>query len=417
MSATVVRYRYRAYPTVPQHIALAKVFGCARVVFNDAIAARRDAHDAGKPRPTAKQLSKTLITQARTTHGRKWLAEVSSVPLQQALADAETAYRNFFASRRGDRKGRKMGAPKFRSRRDTRQSARFTTNARFHVLHADVAARTAVLRLPNVGDLALVYSRELPHRPTSVTVIREADGRVYASFVVATYDWPADPTGRVCGIDPGLSTFATVLTRPTAGGPETVEQVDNQRYLRRKARALARSQRSLARKQKGSANRAKAKTKVAVLHRKVRETRLDHAHQTAARIVAAHDIIAIEDLHVAGLAQGGEPGAEGSGRRKSVHDTGLGQFLRLVTEKSIRQGKTVITVGRYYPSTQICSACHHKTGPKGEDELNIRTWNWINCGVTHDRDPNAARNILTEGLRLLAISEHPTYVAGGQPET
>ncbi|HEY5181486.1 MAG TPA: transposase, partial [Dermatophilaceae bacterium] len=159
----------------------------------------------------------------------------------------------------------------------------------------------ARLFLPKIGWVPFVLSRPLPSDPTSVTVIREADGRTYLSFVVTVIDTPKLTAARVCGIDPGLSTFATILSVDTHTGAETQARIDTPKFLRRKARALARSQRSLSRKKKGSRNRAKAKVRVAVLHRKVRETRLDHAHQQAAEIVAAHDIIAIETLSVAGM--------------------------------------------------------------------------------------------------------------------
>jgi len=412
---SVVRYRYRAYPTLPQRQQLARTFGCARVVFNSAVAAREQAHRDGQPMPSTAALSKTLITQAKRTIERSWLAEVSPVPLQQALADAHTAYKNFFASLAGARAGRKVGHPKFRSRRDNRQAVRYTNNARYKI-HT-VEGKSALLRLPHVGDLALVWSRELPEAPTSVTIIKEADGRYYASFVVKVNDHPAAPSVNICGLDVGLKTFAVQLSRDTTTGLETVTDIANPRLLRRKARALARSQKSLARKQRGSKNRAKAVVKVAARHRQVREARLDHAHQVAAKIVADHQIIVVEDLAVAGLARSGAKGTRGRGNRKSVHDAGLGQFLAVLAEKSHRQGRTFIKIDRWFPSTQICFHCKATTGPRGQDQLHIRTWTCSACQVnTNDRDTNAARNILAEGLRLL-LAEEADSVAEGHSET
>lgn len=401
-----MRFRYRAYPARAEHLALSRLFGCCRVVRNDAIALRQTAWKAGEPYVSLGELSKRLITEAKKTPERAWLGEVSAVPLQQALADTDRAYRNFFASRRGERKGPKMGPPKFVSRHDRRQSARFTKNARFCV---EVAGeREAVLALPKIGRIPFVLSRPLPAEPSSVTVVREADGRTYVSFVVETEDAEAPPTGRACGIDVGLSSFATVCTRDP-DGPNSFEKMATPAHLRRRARALARSQHSLSRKQLGSKNRAKACRRVAVQHRKVREARLDHAHQRAAEIVKAHDVICVEDLSIKGMAKN---------RRlaKSVHDQAMAQFLRLLAGKATRHGRLFVKVGKTFASTQICSKCHAITGPKGRDQLGVRHWTCSQCGASHDRDDNAAANILAEGLALLGITE-PHLVAVGRTET
>jgi putative transposase len=193
-----LRYAYRLDPTSGQRIALATAFGCARVVFNDAVAARRAAHLAGDPHPTDAALSRAL-TAAQRTPERARLAEVSAVVLQQALADANRAYRNFFASLSGKRKGRRVGAPRFRSRRDhRRQSIRFTNAARCRVLG------NGRLRLPGMGDVPVVrWSRELPAVPSSVTVTVDLTGRYHASFVVEVADEPLPPAEREVGVDLG----------------------------------------------------------------------------------------------------------------------------------------------------------------------------------------------------------------------
>ncbi|MGW0828825.1 RNA-guided endonuclease InsQ/TnpB family protein, partial [Streptomyces sp. NPDC002845] len=161
-----LRYSFRLYPDTGQQTALAKAFGCARVVFNDAVRAREDARKAEQPFPTAGQLSRKLITEAKRTAERSWLGEVCAVVLQQSLRDAETAYRNFFASLKGTRKGPKAGAPRFKSRKDTRQSIRFTANARWKITDS------GRLNLPKIGAVKVKWSRTLPATPTSVTVIK-----------------------------------------------------------------------------------------------------------------------------------------------------------------------------------------------------------------------------------------------------
>lgn len=203
-----LRYSFRLYPDTGQRIALSRAFGCARVVFNDAVRAREDARQTNKPFPTAGELSTRLITQAKRTAERSWLGEVSAVVLQQSLRDAETAYRNFFASLKGTRKGPRTGPPRFKSRKDARQSIRFTANARWTITDS------GRLNLPKIGAVKVKWSRTLPTNPTSVTVIKDAAGRYFASFVIDT-DPAADATrmpetDRTIGIDLGLTHFAVL---------------------------------------------------------------------------------------------------------------------------------------------------------------------------------------------------------------
>ncbi len=194
----------------------------------------------------------------------------------------------------------------------------------------------------------------------------------------------------------------------TATGSETELVIDTLAFLRRKARALARSQRALSRKKKGSKNRAKARTRLGVVHHKVREARLDHAHQEASKIVASHDVVAVENPSVACITR--------TKLAKSVHDQAMAQFLRLLRGKAERQGKICKKVDRFPPSTQICSSYKDMTGAKGLAELQIHHWICSTCNTSHDRDVNGACNILTEGLCLLEV-EKPTMVADGRSET
>ncbi|WP_245649534.1 RNA-guided endonuclease InsQ/TnpB family protein [Nocardia shimofusensis] len=237
-----LRYSYRVYPTPGQQIALARAFGCARVVYNDALAARMEAFGKGE-RISDTELSKRL-TASKATPDRAWLGEVSSVVLQQALADLNTAYRNFFASISGKRKGARVGLPRFRSRRDSRQAIRFTKNARFAVT---VGGK---LRLPKIGEVRVAWSRNLPSDPSSVTVIKDAAGRYFASFVVQTDGQPLPELDTEVGIDLGLTTFAVLSNGKT---------IDSPRFLRRAERRLRKAQQALSRKEKGSKNRAKAR--------------------------------------------------------------------------------------------------------------------------------------------------------------
>lgn len=204
-----LRYKYRVDPTPSQRQSLARVFGCARVVFNDGLRARREAHRAGLPYIRDGELSKQVVTQAKGTPERMWLSEVSAVVLQQALADLNVAYRNFFASISGKRAGRKVAPPRFRSRKDNRQAIRFTANARF------VVPDNGRMRLPKIGDLRVRWSRELPARPSSVTIIRDAADRYFASFVVQSPDAPLPLVEPEVWIGLGLTHFAVL--RPSGG--------------------------------------------------------------------------------------------------------------------------------------------------------------------------------------------------------
>ncbi|MFF6953486.1 RNA-guided endonuclease InsQ/TnpB family protein [Streptomyces iakyrus] len=376
-----LRYAFRLYPDVAQQAALARAFGCARVVFNDAVRAREDARKAGQPFPTAGQLSRKLITEAKRTAERSWLGEVSAVVLQQSLRDAEKAYRNFFASLKGTRKGPKLGAPRLKSRKDTRQSIRFTANARWSI------TGQGRLNLPKIGAVKVKWSRTLPATPTSVTVIKDAAGRFFASFVIDT-DPAADharmpETDRTIGIDLGLTHFA-VLSDGT--------KIDSPRFLRRAEKKLKKAQRELSRKEKGSRNRAKARLKVARAHAAVADARREFHHQLSTKLICENQGIAVEDLSVAGLAR--------TKLAKSVHDAGWSSFINMLEYKAARYGRTLVKIGRFEPTSQTCSTCGAVEGPK---PLNVREWTCTACGTVHDRDTNAAINVKTAaGLAVSA---------------
>jgi putative transposase len=364
-----VRYRYRIYPSPGQQQALARAFGCARVVYNDCLRVRDQAYAAGE-KITDIDVQRRVITLAKLTPERAWLGQVASVALVQACQDARRAYKNWFDSLKGRRKGPKIRHPKPR-RKHGRQSIRLTRNG--YALHGER------LYVAKVGDLKVEWSRVLPSVPSSVTVIREPDGRYYASFVVQREPTPLPACGREAGIDLGLNSLVV-----TSDG----ETVANPRFYRAAQRRLRRAQRVLSRRQEGSANRARARHRVAVVHRKVRDARLDHAHKTALRLVRDNQAVYAEDLCVAGLAR--------TRLAKSVADAGWSQLIRCIAEKAARYGRTFAKVGRFEPTSQVCSACGVKDGPK---PLGVRQWACAACGTVHDRDVNAARNILALGRR------------------
>ena len=297
-----LRYNYRLYPEPGQAQALARAFGCARVVFNDGLRARQDAHMAGLPYIADAELSARL-TAAKAAPERAWLSGVSSVVLQQALADLNAAYRNFFASARGERKGRKVAPPRFRSRKDRRQAIRFTANSRFKVLP------DGSLRLPKIGDVQVRWSRYLPSEPSSVTVIMDAAGRYFASFVVDAGDDPLSETVTEVGIDLGLTHFAVMSDGWKVTSPQ---------FLRRAEKKLRKAQKALGHRQKGSANRKKARVEVARRHAGVADARRDWLHKLSTQIIRDNQAVYVEDLCVAGLVR--------TRLGKSVSDAGWSAF-------------------------------------------------------------------------------------------
>ncbi|GAA1645317.1 RNA-guided endonuclease InsQ/TnpB family protein [Actinoplanes couchii] len=365
-----LRYQFRVYPTPGQQIELARAFGCARVVFNDGLRLRRQAREAGERYISDGELSRRLITEAKLTPEREWLGEVSAVVLQQALADLNTAYRNFFNSITGKRKGRKVAPPRFRSRKDNRQAIRFTKNSRFKILD------TGRLRLPKIGDLAVRWSRTLPSEPSSVAIIRDAAGRYFASFVVQTTDEALPPAESEVGIDLGLTHFAVLSDGTKVAAPK---------FLRRAARKLKRLQQDLSRKTKGSNRRKKAVVKVARAHARVADTRRDWQHKLSTAIIRDNQAVYVEDLCVVALGR--------TRLAKSVHDAGWASFTAMLEYKATRYGRTFARVDRFFPSTRMCSQCGRINEKMA---LNVRAWH-CPCGAVHDRDVNAAKNVLAAG--------------------
>ncbi|MFF4814843.1 RNA-guided endonuclease InsQ/TnpB family protein [Kitasatospora sp. NPDC001309] len=365
-----LRYSYRIYPTAGQRASLVRTFGCARVVYSDALAARKEARKGGLPYPKSTDLQKQVITAAKKTPERAWLASVGVDPLIRSLRDLDTAYRNFFDSVSGKRAGRPVGLPRFKSRKDSRQSLRFTLNG-FRI------RGNGKLNLAKIGDVRVKWSRALPADPSSVTIVLDAAGRYCASFVVDVEPEHLPEVDAEVGIDLGLTTYA-VLSDGSV--------IDNPRFLRKAERKLKAAQRELSRKAKGSKNRAKARRKVARAHAKVADTRMDWPHKQTTKLIRETQAVYLEDLNVRGL---------GRGRlAKSVHDAGWATFRRLLEEKAARYGRHVGIVHRAFPSSQLCSDCGHRDGPK---PLHVREWACQVCGVLHDRDLNAARNILAAG--------------------
>jgi putative transposase len=344
---------------------LARTFGCCRYVWNWALAERSRAFkDGGRMTYAQSDRALTLLKRQSET---LWLNEVSSVPLQQSLRDLQSAFSAFFAKR--------TGYPSFK-RKGARASARYTKSA-FRFEHG------RRLEIAKVGVLRLRWDRPLPSEPSSVTVIREPSGRYFVSFVVEVEVEPLPETGQAVGIDFGVARLATLST----GG-----RVANPKHLHRRARRLAMLQRRLARKQKGSRRRLLAKRAVARQHEKIANCRKDALNKLTTRLVREFDVICVEDLNLRGMAKN-------HSLARSLSDAGLGMAVRMLDEKAARYGKAVIRVDRFFPSSKMCSGCGYIAPAL---PLNVREWTCPACGCVHDRDENAAKNILAAGQVVIA---------------
>ena len=356
-------FEFRFYPTEEQKVALAKTFGSTRYVYNWALDLRSKAWKERKERIDYHDSSAALTPLKQELPG---LNEVSCVPVQQSLRHLETAFVHFW----------KHGAdyPAFKSKFN-QQSAEFTRSG--------FRWRQGQLVLAKIGKLRIRWSRRFKAKPTTVTVSRTPAGQYYVSFRVDERLKPMPAAKAAIGIDLGLTCFAADSNGTKYRAPHP---------LRRKMAQLKRAQKALSRKKKGSKNRDKARIRVAKIHQKISDIRCDFQHKLSTQLVRENQTLVIEDLNVRGLlANHNLAGAIG--------DSGWSEFVRQLEYKSEWYGRTLIRVDRFFPSSKLCSAC----GFKNESmPLEMRGWTCPSCGTTHDRDINAARNLLAGGLPVNA---------------
>jgi putative transposase len=348
---------------------LARTFGCVRVVWNRTLAGRHARWNLERKGTSYAETDRAL-TMMKRDPDLEFLNEVSAVPLQQTLRHQHQAFAAFFA--------RRARYPRFKSRRG-RQAATYT-RAAFRMRDGSLFRAKTAAPIPFVWSWPEIDVTGID--PATVTVSREPDGRWFVTFQVdVPAPEPLPMVGHVIGVDLGVRDFAVT---------SDAQRVVNPRHLQRKARNLARYQRQLARCRRGSANRAKASAKVARAHRKVRNARADYLHRVTTRLVRDNDVIVIEDLNVSSMVRN---------RRlaRVICDCGWGEFRFQLAYKCERSGRRLVVIDRWYPSSKTCSGCGHTLA-----KLPLRTRHWAcpSCGARHDRDLNAAKNILAAGLAV-----------------
>ena len=364
-------YKFRFNPTPEQEVILAQTFGCARFAYNHMLRLRTDAWFQRQERIGYHETSAAL-TALKKGPEFVWLNEVSSVPVQQALRHLQTAFGNFFAKR--------AKYPTFK-RKDGPQSAEYTTSA--------FKWDGKVLKLAKMNTpLDVRFSRTIPRaaKVTTVTVSKDAAGRYFVSMLCDDTVQPkAEVEGKV-GIDLGLTHFAILSTGEKIAAPNT---------FRKHEAKLAKLQRRLAKKQKGSANRKKARLKVAKLHAKIADSRKDFLHKLSTRLINENQVIAIETLAVSNMQKN-------HSLVKSIADASWSEFVRQLEYKALWYGRELVGIDRWYPSSKRCSDCGHTVKKM---PLSVREWICPECGAIHDRDINAARNVLAAGLAVSALGE------------
>jgi putative transposase len=364
-------FKYRFYPTNEQAAELSRTFGCVRLVYNKALEERTRAWYLERRRVSYAD-SSAMLTGWKKTEELAFLAEVSSVPLQQALRHLQAAFGNFFAKR--------AEYPTFKSKKKSRKSAEYTRSG--------FTFRDGKLTLAKMAEpLDIVWSRPLPEgsEPSTVTVSQDAAGRWFVSMLCEDVIPDIQATHTAVGIDAGITSLVTLSTG---------EKVTNPKHERRDRERLAKAQRNLARKVKGSANRNKARLKVARVHARIADRRRDFLHKLTTRLVRETQTIVIEDLTVRNMLKNHKVA-------RAVSDASWTELRSFLEYKSAWYGRELVVIDRWFPSSKLCGAC----GTVREElPLNVREWT-CDCGTVHDRDVNAARNILAAGLAASACGD------------
>jgi putative transposase len=364
-------YKYRFYPNDEQKRVLAQTFGCCRYVYNWALRERTDAYYQHGERLYYEGTAQRLVTLNKQEE-TIWLNEVSSVPLQQALRHLDKAFRNFFEGR--------ADYPTFKKKRN-QQAATYANNA--------FTWNGQVLTLAKMdAPLSIVWHRPLPdgYKPSSVTITKDEANRYFVSILVEEDIKPLEVTPKMVGLDLGLKSMVITSDGHTYGNPK---------FFATDEKKLAKAQRRHAKKKKGSKNRAKARFKVARIHKKIADRRRDYQHQLSTHTIRENQVVCVESLQVKNMVKN-------HCLAKAISDVGWSEFVRQLEYKAAWYGRTLVKIDKWYPSSKRCFDCGHILDSL---QLDVREWTCPECGVVHDRDINAAKNILAAGLAVAACGE------------
>ena len=377
---TIVRmtkraFKYRFYPTSEQEKLLAQTFGCVRFVYNHILRWRTDEYYKNGNSVNYNTASKQL-TELKKNPDHQWLKDVSSVPIQQALRHQQTAFKNFWEGR--------AKYPTFK-KRHAKQSATFAASA--------FSMKDGLLFIAKSKEpLNIRWSRELSSEPSSITISKDRAGRYFVSMLCEFEAKPMPISKNTVGIDLGLTDLFITSDGKKSGNPK---------FIKRYEQKLAYLQRELAKKQKGSNNRAKAKLKVARLHAKIADCRMDATHKASRKLINENQVVCVENLAVKNMIKNPK-------LAKHIADANWGEFVRQLQYKAEWADRTVTEIDRFFPSSKRCSSC----GFINESlSLSIREWDCPECKAHHDRDINAAVNIKTAGLAGLACGATGTGMA------
>ena len=371
MAEVIRTYRYRFYPTGEQRDSLARTFGCARYVYNWGLETRTNAYHGDGTNLNYPALCKRL-TALKAQEATSWLRDVSSVVLQQSLRNLERAYTNFFEKR--------ANYPSFK-RKGRRQSATYTGGG----FRFDAERRTLKIAKQR-APLKIRWSRPPEGQIVKVTVTLDPSGRYHVCLHCRCDVAPLPKTGNSIGVDLGLNDVVVTSSGFHSGNPK---------YLRSDYRKLRRAQKALSRKQKGSSNRGKARRRVARVHARIADRRNDFLHKLTTRLVRENQTIYAESLNVKGMMKN-------HNLAHSIAGASWGEIVRLLKYKAEWYGRTLVKVDRWFPSSKRCSVCGHV---KEAMPLSVRRWTCEECHAEHDRDENAAKNILGVGQTLRASGD------------
>ena len=362
-------FEYRLYPNWGQTQLLARTFGCSRWIYNHFLEEKVKVYKENRQSLSYCKCSK-MLTELKKQENTAWLSEVDSKALQQSLRDLDRAYKNFF-------RAKNIGFPKFKKKKSRKT---YRTPA------AKIVDDTHVW-IPKVGLVKARISRPIEGRIVSATIKQVPSGKYFIVFTCVDIPEPSKSNaGKVVGIDLGIASLVT-----TSDG-EKIEGVADTRKLEKK---LVKEQRKLSRKKKGSNNRAKQKIKVARVHEKIANKRKDHLHKVTAKLISENQVVCAETLNVAGMMKNHH-------LAKSIAMQSFATILGFLEYKAGERGKIFVQVDRWFASSKTCHSCGVKANAMS---LNLRSWQCENCGARHDRDINAAQNILAEGIRILNGTE------------